>query len=108
MSVKWKGAKVLRATRRAQIRGIDVIMARCVNGAITNHPTFQNRRVVLEGSFDIHTHARKTGRGISGEWGSADVVYARFREFNPDPGFLRPQADIHYPDLPTAIRRAFK
>ncbi len=105
MSVKWEGPRVLRATRRAQVRGINVIMSRCVRGAKTSHKWI-NRTGILEGSIGIHTFARKTGAGISGEWGSADVVYARFREFNPDPGYLRPQADIHYPNLPTEIRRA--
>jgi hypothetical protein len=35
------------------------------------------------------------------------VVYARRREFEPDPGYLRPQAAIHYPSLPAEIRKAF-
>ncbi len=111
MSVKWKGPRVLRATRRAQVRGINVIMSRCVRGAKTSHEWI-NRTGILEGSIGIHTFARKTGAGISGEWGSADVVYARVHELGsakmniPARPYLRPQADIHYPNLPAEIRRA--
>lgn len=111
MSVKWKGAAVLRATRRAQVRGINVIMSRCVQGAKTAHEWI-NRTGILEGSIGIHIFARASGGGIAGEWGSADVVYARVHELGsakmniPARPYLRPQADIHYPNLPTEIRRA--
>ena len=107
MSVKWRGAEVAKKMLRAEVRAINLIMSRCVRHAVQNHPDWKNQTGDLEGSLDIHSKARRQGSGAAGVWGSADIVYARFREFNPDPGYLRPAAAIHYPDLPGEIRRAF-
>lgn len=111
--IKWKGKRVAAKMRKATHRAINVIMSRCVRGAKTSHE-WRNRTGILEGSIGIHVFARQTSSGISGEWGSADVVYARVHELGsakmniPARPYLRPQADIHYPDLPTEIRRAFR
>ena len=113
--VRWEGPRVADKMRRAEMRAINVIMSRCVRGAKTSHPGWKNRTGILEGSIGIEIFARPQGSGAAGIWGSVDVVYARVHELgsltkdypNQEP-YLRPQTDIHYPDLPTEIRRAFK
>ena len=112
MSVKWRGAEVAKKMLRAEVRGIDMIMSRCVRHAKQNHEWI-NRTASLEGSIGIHTKARRQGSGASGVWGSADIVYARVHELGSEKlnirarPYLRPAAAIHYPDLPGEIRRAF-
>lgn len=112
MSVKWEGARVAAKMRKAEIRGINVIMSRCVNGAKTSHE-WVNRTGILEGSIGIATFARRRGTGAAGVWGSQDVIYARVHELGSEKlnivarPYLRPQAAIHYPSLPREIRRAF-
>ena len=111
--VRWEGPRVADKMRKAEMRGINVIMSRCVRGAKTTHEWI-NRTGILEGSIGIEIFARPQGSGASGIWGTADVVYARVHELGseklsiPARPYLRPAADIHYPDLRTEIRRAFK
>ncbi len=113
--VKWEGPRVMEKMRRAEMRAINVIMSRCVRGAKTNHPGWKNRTGILSGSIGIEIFARPQGSRAFGVWGSVDVAYARVHELGSEklnmPGqkpYLRPQADIHYPDLAGEIRRAFK
>lgn len=114
MSVKWRGREVAAKMRKAEIRGINVIMSRCVKGAKTNHPGWKNRTGVLEGSIGVAIFARRRGTGAAGVWGSQDTVYALVHELGSvkfdmpkQKPYLRPQAAIHYPDLAKQIRRAF-
>ncbi len=113
MSVKWQGAKVAAKMRKAEIRGINVVMSRCVKGAKTSHEWI-NRTGILEGSIGVAVFARRQGTGAAGVWGSQDVIYARVHELGSEKNnirarpYLRPQAAIHYPSLATEIRRAFK
>ncbi len=114
MAVKWRGAKIAAKMLRSEVRAINVIMSRCVKGAKTNHPGWQNRTGILEGSIGVAVYARRQGSGAAGIWGSQDVIYARVHELGSRkknmPGqrpYLRPQAAIHYPSLAGEIRRAF-
>ncbi len=113
MAVKWRGKQVAAKMLKAEIRGINVIMARSVKHAKQNHPDWQNRTVTLERSIGVAVFARRQGSGASGIWGSQDVVYARVQELGSaklnihTKGYLRPAAAIHYPSLPREIRRAF-
>ncbi len=110
--VRWEGPRVLGKMRKAEIRGINVIMSRCVKGAKNSHE-WQNRTGILEGSIGVDIFARPQGSGAAGVWGSADVVYARVHELGSEKlnirarPYLRPQAPIHYPSLAREIRRAF-
>ncbi len=112
MSVKWRGKQVAAKMRKAEIRGINVVMSRCVKGAKTSHE-WQNRTGILEGSIGIAVFARRQGSGAAGIWGSQDVIYARVHELGseklniPARPYLRPQAAIHYPSLAGEIRKAF-
>ncbi len=112
MTVKWRGAQVRLKMFRAEIRAINVIMSRCVRGAKTSHEWI-NRTGILEGSIGIDFYGRPQGSGAAGIWGSVDVVYARVHELGSEKlnitarPYLRPQADIHYPDLAGEIKRAF-
>ena len=111
--IKWQGKQVAAKMLRAEIRGIDRVLARCVPGAKTSHE-WKNRGMALERSIGVAVSARRRGTGAAGEWGSQDVVYARVHELGseklniPARPYLRPQADIHYPTLPGEIRKAFK
>ncbi len=112
MSVKWEGAKVAAKMRKAEVRGINVVMSRCVRTAKTSHE-WVNRTGILEGSIGVAVFARRQGDGAAGIWGSQDVVYARVHELGSEKlnirarPYLRPAAGDHYPELPREIRRAF-
>ena len=112
MSVKWEGAKVAATMRKAEIRGINLVMSRCVRTAKTSHEWI-NRTGILEGSIGIAFKARRKGSGAAGIWGSQDVVYARIHELGSEKQnirarpYLRPAAANHYPELAAEIRKAF-
>ncbi len=111
--IKWEGPRIVSKMGRAEVRGINVIMSRCVRTAKTTHE-WKNRTGILTGSIGIDIFARPQGSGHAGIWGSADVAYARVHELGseklniPARPYLRPAADEHYPDLPTEIRKAFR
>ncbi len=112
--VKWDGPKVVSKMRRAEIKAINRVMAKCVRGAKNSHE-WENRTGILEGSIGVDVFARPQGRGASGLWGTADVDYALVHELGsvkegqniPARPYLRPAADEHYPSLRDEIRRAF-
>ncbi|MEO0589114.1 MAG: phage morphogenesis protein [Pseudomonadota bacterium] len=134
-SLTWNGDALTAKMRKAQIAGVNATMADCVVHAKVNH-TWKNQSGVLEGSIDIAEYAHVEGEGVSGVWGSKDVKYARIHELGgvirpknkqalkfqlPDGSYrivksvtirkqpyLRPAADVHYPDLPLNIRKAFE
>lgn len=113
MAVKWNGKAVAAKVRRAQIKGVNRVMGRCVSHAKQNHEWI-NRTGSLEGSIGIATYARPEGTGVSGTWGSQDIVYARVHELGsakqniPPRPYLRPAADVHYPRLAAEIRRELR
>ena len=111
--VKWEGPRIASKMRKAEIRGINVVMSRCVRTAKTNHPDWKNRTGILEGSIGVEFFARPQGSGAAGIWGSVDVVYARVQELGSAKlgittnGYLRPAAAKEYPELAAEIRKAF-
>lgn len=134
-SLKWTGPAVTAKLRAAQIEGVNRIMAACVAHAKANH-SWRNQTGVLEGGIDIVDYAAPEGDGVRGTWGVRDVRYALIHELGgvirpirakalavPLPGggvafvqsvkiparpYLRPAADVHYPRLPDAIRKAYQ
>ncbi len=118
MTVRWRGRQVLAATRRAQIMGVNVTMEEAVTNAQSGHKVQTKKRWQsrsfpgLETSTKITTFARPTRRGVSGIWGSADIIYALAQELGspkqsvPARPYLRPAADAEYPALARNIRGA--
>lgn len=134
-SLKWTGPAVTAKLRAAQVEGVNRTMAACVAHAKANH-IWRNQTGVLEGGIDIVDYAAAEGDGVRGTWGVRDVRYALIHELGgvirpirakalavPLPGggvafvqsvkiparpYLRPAADVHYPRLPDAIRRAYQ
>lgn len=108
MPVNWKGDEVFKQTVEAAKKGIDKTLADCVNGAKGEH-TFVNRTGVLEGSIQSRA-AKVVGSIVRGVWGSFGVAYAIFIETGTvhitAMPFLRPQTEIHYPELPENIKAA--
>lgn len=106
----WRGREIkARAVRAAKI-GIDETMADCVEDAKTYHP-WQNVTGLLEGSIQMRP-AQEEGHRVVGRWGSFSVEYAIYQELGtiymaPNP-FLRPAADMWYPELADRIRDAFE
>lgn len=133
-SLVWKGAAVTAKMREAQIAGVNGTMGACVIQAKTSH-AWQNRTGVLEGSLGIADYAKVEGDGVAGSWGSQDVRYALIHELGgtivpkrakalaipqqdgsvrfvksvtiPPRPYLRPAADMHYPELAQKIRAAY-
>ncbi|MBS3927091.1 MAG: hypothetical protein KGZ65_00100 [Sphingomonadales bacterium] len=101
--VQWEGDKVFSEVGKATALGIDQILAKCVIDAKTEH-AFENRTGVLEGSIRSKP-AETVGTRMVGEWGSFSVEYALYVELLEGYGFLRPQADKHYPNLAEQIRK---
>lgn len=134
-SLKWNGKALTERMRTAQKLAVNKTMADCVIHAKANHDWI-NRTGVLEGSIDIATFAREAGNGVEGTWGSQDVIYARIHELGgtivprekealkfqlpdgswqlarsvtiPPRPYLRPAADVVYPQLAGNVRKAFE
>lgn len=104
MPVEWKGDELLAKVTQATALAIDQTLADCVVDAKAEH-SFENRTGVLEGSIRS-TPAALQGSKVVGEWGSFSVEYALYVEILEGYGFLRPQADRHYPHLKKRIREA--
>ena len=111
--IDWRGAQVLERAQSAQTRAINVIMSRCVKHAMQHH-TWTYRTGTLHGSLRIIDYAQITPEGAAGLWGSTDVNYARILEQGGERGdghyqrpfpYLRPAADVHYPDLAAILVR---
>jgi hypothetical protein len=133
-SLVWKGDVVKERMRKAQIRGVNATMAKCVVEAKSNHP-WQNRTTVLEGGIDVVEYAIPDPLGVHGLWGVRDVVYARIQEEGgtitaknakalaiptkdggvafvksvtlPARPYLRPAGDKLYPTLADSIRSSY-
>lgn len=80
---------------------------------------FQSRTGELERSIRITKKADRDSKGVFGRWGSKGIIYARRIELGfqgPDSigrnfdqpafPFLRPAANVEYPNLARRIRRA--
>lgn len=134
-SLTWTGDAVTKKLRQAQIHGVNRTMAASVQHAKSNHE-WQNRTGVLEGGIDIVDYAVEVPEGVRGVWGVQDVVYALAQELGatifpvkaqalkipqPDGSFrfvkkvtlkakpyLRPAADVQYPNLADNIRKAYE
>ena len=72
----------------------------------------------LERSIGIIEHAKQTGGGARGLWGSQGIIYALILELGGQAGralattipafpYLRPAADAQYPGLARRIKKAF-
>ena len=131
----WNGKAVAERAKRAQIAGVNRVMAKAVIHAKNNHD-WKNRTGVLEGSIGVAEYARDIGSGVRGEWGSKDAKYALIHELGgtivpvtaqklaiPQAGggvafadsvtiparpYLRPAADEVYPGLADAIRDEYR
>lgn len=134
-SLKWYGKAVTAKLQAAQVEGINRTMAACVVQAKANHP-WHNRTGLLEGAIDVAGYAAPHGSGVRGTWGVRDMVQARILEEGgtivprrakalaipqadgslrmvssvtiPPYPYLRPAADIEYPELAARIRKAFE
>ena len=116
MTLKWNGKKVTVRFRAAQVEGVEATMAAAAIHAKRNHPWI-NDTGELERSIGIIEHAKQTGRGARGVWGSQGVVYALILELGGQAGralattipafpYLRPAADAQYPGLARRIKKA--
>jgi len=123
--INWKGDALKRRAEKAAMLGIDATMGAAVIRAKGNHggggARFQTRTGELERSIRISRPARRTRRGVVGNWGSIGLIYARRIELGfqgkdsagrvvdaPALPFLRPAAEAEYPKLAGRIRRAAK
>lgn len=104
MALLWKGGKLAKEISEASVHAIDVIMAKCVISAKTDHP-FQNRTSILEGSIRMEPARPSLTGGAIGRWGSFTVKYAFWVEvrWGGKYAYLRPAADKHYPELSNTI-----
>lgn len=134
MTLQWFGPQVTAKMLAAQHFGVNKTMAEAVEHAKRNH-TWQNRTGTLEGSIAIAEYAHRSGRGVTGTWGSRDVRYALIHELGgrivpkskprlvfqvdgewrnvasvriPARPYLRPAADATYPHLAANIREGFR
>ena len=115
-SLKWNGEQLKQLLSQAQSEAINEIMSRSVVHAKNNH-AWQNRTGILEGSIGFIDYAVSSAKRIVGRWGSKDVVYAAIHEFGgyagrgvfiPARPYLRPAADIHYPQLASVIKKRYR
>ena len=111
MTMDWRGDRVRERARAAQKEGINQTMAKSVEHAARHHP-WTYRTGTLEGSLRIVNYATEGQRGVSGLWGSTDVLYAIMLELGtarmqPFP-YLRPAADAEYPHLAQRIAAAYR
>lgn len=126
MAVDWKGDKLKRKLRRAQITAVNTTMAAAVLHAKQNHGPgshgagrFETQTGSLERSIRIVDAAEPAQKGVRGLWGSLDTIYARRIELGfqgkdskgriydqPAFPFLIPAAQAEYPKLAGRIRRA--
>lgn len=129
MALNWKGDKLKKRMRRAQLDAVNTTMAAAVLHAKSGHGPgahgagrFETQTGSLERSIRIvdlkYVVPRK---GVIGIWGSADTGYARRIELGfqgkDSKGrvvdaqafpFLIPAARVEYPKLAGRIRRAFR
>lgn len=133
LNLDWKGDAVKAKVGAAAIAGVNKTMGQAVTHAKRNHD-WRNQSGILEGGISIDVFAQREGNGVRGTWGVFDVVYALAQELGavikpvnakalaiPQPGggvrfvkqvtiparpYLRPAADVWYPQLGANIRKA--
>jgi len=101
----WNGGKVKARVTRAAVIGVNLTLAACLAQARVRAPF---RTGNLRGSGFIRP-AEPTALGVSGSWGFS-ALYAVYVELGtrymaPRP-FMRPTADLEYPQLAGRIRAA--
>jgi phage gpG-like protein len=134
-SLTWNGPALTERMRKAQKFGVNATMERAVLQAKNNH-TWNNQSGILEGSIRLVEFARDEGAGVVGTWGSTSADYALIHELGgvivpvrakalaipqadgsvrfvksvtiPARPYLRPAADVIYPQLTGNIRLAFE
>lgn len=105
--MKWNGDKVLRRVQTAAIMGVNRTMAQAVGHAKQNHP-WQNQTGTLERGTRIVFPASVDGDHVSGLWGVANVLYAKYLEASNKWTWLAPAAREIYPKLTANIKAAFR
>ena len=128
MAINWKGNKLKRRMRRAQITAVDTTMAAAVLHAKQNHGPgahgagrFETQTGSLERSVRIVEEAKPDRKGVKGLWGSVETIYARRIELGfvgkdkigriydqPAFPFLIPAAQNQYPLLSKRIKAALR
>lgn len=103
---RWYGEALKRRMQTSAIIGVNGTMAQSVGHAKMNHP-WENRTGTLERGTRIVRPAAPSGRAVSGLWGVANVVYAKFLERKQQWAWLTPAAREIYPRLAENIRLAF-
>lgn len=121
--LKWRGRQLMAKVTRAQKSGVNTTMAAAVLKAKLNHgpgahafERFETQFGSLERSIQVVDKAMKVLGGVRGLWGSTDIVYALRIELGfqgkdakgrvydqPAFPYLRPAADIEYPQLARRI-----
>jgi hypothetical protein len=111
MSLDWRGQQVLGKVLKAVERGVNVTMAAAVLDTKGNHPGWRNITGFAEGSVRIINFATRSGKRVSGEWGSLGSLGGKRNKNNyvfwlevKHGAFLRKSADRNYPNLAGAIR----
>ncbi len=103
---KWHGEALKRRMKTSAIMGVNGTMAQSVGHAKLNHD-WQNQTGTLERGTRIVQPAAPRGRFVSGLWGAANVLYARYLERNVKWAWLTPAAREIYPRLAANIKLAF-
>lgn len=134
-SLVWKGKAVTERMRAAMIAGVNKTMGDCVKQARRVH-AWQNRTGDLTRSITITIYAAAVSNYVAGQWGSVELKYALIHELGgtivpvrakalaipqddgsvrfvkkvviPARPYLRPAADLLYPELAVNIRRAWQ
>lgn len=106
MGLRWKGENIKRRMQAASIIGINGTMAQAVGYAKGNHP-WENRTTTLEKGTRMVQSAAMRGAKVSGLWGVANVLYAKYLEGNKKWRWLAPTARVIYPRLAANIKAAY-
>lgn len=128
MALNWKGDKLKKRMRKAQITAVDTTMAAAVLHAKQNHGPgahgagrFETQTGSLERSVRIVDAAAEDHKGVFGRWGSIGINYARTIEIGfqgkdskgrvidrPAFPFLIPAAQAEYRKLVGRLRQSFR
>lgn len=106
MSLFWKGDGVKRKAKIASIVGVNRTMAQAVGFAKVNHD-WRNQTGTLERGHRIISPAADRGKVVSGLWGVANVLYAKYLEARKAYTWLMPAAREIHPNLKSNIKAAY-
>jgi hypothetical protein len=90
----------------ASVIGVNRTMAQAVGFAKTNHD-WQNQTGTLERGHRIISAAADRGSAVSGLWGVANVLYAKYLEARKKYAWLMPAAREIHPRLKGNIKAAY-